>query len=312
MQKPLTIKEALKADLGQIKGKVQFDAPLGALTWFRVGGAAQVLMKPVDIEDLQYIQKVALDNNMPVTVLGVGSNVIVRDGGIPGITIKLSGPSFTKIVQEGLFISAGAGALDRTVAETAREWGLSGLEFLVSIPGTIGGAIFMNAGAYDLETKDGLIRVEGVTVEGNHVTIQGQDCGFTYRSSCLPKGMIVTRAFFEMQPGDFEGIGVKMQGFLEKREATQPIRARTGGSTFKNPPGEFKAWQLIDQAGCRGMVLGGAQVSQMHCNFLLNTGAARAQEIESLGELVRERVYDKCGVELEWEIKRLGVIGGEE
>jgi UDP-N-acetylmuramate dehydrogenase len=312
MQKPFLINDTLKATLEQIKGRVQFDAPLGALTWFRVGGAAQVLMRPIDIEDLQYIQKVALDNNLPVTVLGVGSNVIVRDGGIPGITIKLGGSSFSKICQEGRFISAGAGALDRTVAETACEYGLSGLEFLVSIPGTIGGAIYMNAGAYDFETKDGVIHVEGVTVEGNHVAFQNLDCGFSYRSSLLPKGMIVTRALFEMQPNDVEKIALKMQGFLAKREATQPTRARTGGSTFKNPLGGLKAWQLIDQAGCRGMTMGGAQVSQMHCNFLLNTGAANAQDIEALGELVRKKVYEKCGVQLEWEIKRLGVNGGEE
>ncbi|MBN9565312.1 MAG: UDP-N-acetylmuramate dehydrogenase [Alphaproteobacteria bacterium] len=311
MQQKFPINDTLKATLEQIKGRVQFDAPLGALTWFRVGGVAQVLIKPSDIEDLQYIQKVALDNNLPVTVLGVGSNVIVRDGGISGITIKLGGPSFTMVYQEGNAISAGGGALDRTVAETAREFGLSGLEFLVSIPGTIGGAVFMNAGAYDFETKDALVSVEGVTVEGNHVTLARQDCGFSYRSSRLPKGIIVTRALFEAPSGGLEEITLKMQGFLAKREATQPTRTRTGGSTFKNPPGELKAWQLIDQAGCRGMMIGGAQVSHMHCNFLLNTGGATAQDIEDLGELVRKKVYEKCGVQLEWEIKRLGVNRGE-
>ena len=292
--------------MSQGVGKVAFDAPLGPFTWFRVGGNAQVLVRPRDREDLSRLLQLARDFEQPVTVLGVGSNVIVRDGGIPGVVIRLGGPAFTTIEVVGNEVYGGAGALDRTVAEVCREHGLGGFEFLVSIPGTLGGAVRMNAGAYGREMKDLVTRVEAVDEEGRLVQTDQVDCGFTYRASALPASWIVTGVHMQGLPGEGKAIAQTMQGFLEMREKTQPVRARTGGSTFKNPEG-FKAWELIDAAGCRGLERGGAQVSPLHCNFLINRAEATAQDIEDLGEEVRERVLQHAGIALEWEIKRLGI-----
>ena len=289
-----------------IRGKIVFDAPLGPLTWFRVGGNAQVLVRPKDVEDLSTLIQLASAFEQPVTVLGVGSNVIIRDGGIPGVVIRLGGPAFTSIEVLGNHVQAGAGALDRTVAEVCREQALSGLEFLVSIPGTLGGAVRMNAGAYGREMRDLVTHVEAVDGQGNLVKVEKAACEFIYRASGLPSSWIVTRVHMQGIPADIMAITQTMQGFLEMREQTQPVRARTGGSTFKNPEG-LKAWQLIDAAGCRGLERRGAQVSPLHCNFLINTGQATSRDIEDLGEEVRARVLKHSGIMLEWEIKRLGL-----
>ncbi len=292
--------------ISTIRGKVVFDAPLGPLTWFRVGGNAQVFVRPKDVEDLSTLIQLANAFEQPVTVLGVGSNVIIRDGGIPGVVIRLGGSAFTSIDVLGEQITAGAGALDRTVAETCREHSLGGLEFLVSIPGTMGGAVRMNAGAYGREMKDLVTYVEAVDEHGHPVKVEGAACGFVYRASGFPASWIVTRVHMQGVAAEEMAITQAMQGFLAMREQTQPVRARTGGSTFKNPE-SLKAWQLIDAAGCRGLERGGAQVSPLHCNFLINTGQATAQDIEDLGEDVRARVLKHSGVTLEWEIKRLGL-----
>ncbi|MFO0389736.1 MAG: UDP-N-acetylmuramate dehydrogenase [Alphaproteobacteria bacterium] len=283
--------------------RIRENADLSKTNWFRVGGPAQYLFKPESAQDLASFLK-ALPHDVPVTVLGVGSNVIVRDGGIDGVVIKL-GRGFVDIEAKGDAIIAGGGALDIHVAATGRDNGIAGLEFLCGVPGTIGGAVRMNAGAYGCDTSQVLLEAEIVERDGTIRTLTNKELGFVYRNSSLPQGAIVTRATFKGAKGDVEQIRARMQEISDAREATQPIRTRTGGSTFKNPEG-YKAWELVDRAGCRGLMVGGAQVSEKHCNFLINTGTATAADLENLGEEVIKRVKEKTGIMLEWEIKRIG------
>ncbi|SDB52499.1 UDP-N-acetylmuramate dehydrogenase [Belnapia rosea] len=291
---------AMSHAIPHIRGRIRAGVPLAPLTWFRVGGPAEWLVRPADAEDLVTLLT-GLAPGMPLTVLGAASNLIIRDGGLPGVTLRLGG-GFAEVMVEADGIVAGAAALDVTVAEHAAAAGLAGLEFLSGIPGSIGGAVAMNAGAYGSEVKDVLDWAEVATTDGVQ-RLTAAELRLSYRHAALPPGAIVTRARFHARPGD---AAPRMAEIRAAREATQPVRARTGGSTFKNPAGQ-KAWALIDAAGCRGLVRGGAQVSEKHCNFLLNTGTATAAELEALGEEVRARVLDHSGVSLEWEIKRLGV-----
>ena len=288
--------------LARPRGRLTADAPLGPQTWFATGGPAEVLFRPADVEDLAEFLA-ALPGDVPVTVLGVGSNVIVRDGGIRGVVIRLL-RGFTGITVDGHEVVAGAGAPDLNVALTAREHSLAGLEFLSGIPGTIGGAFPTNAGAYGGELAEVLISAEAVDRAGRIFTVKQAELGLSYRHSDAPADWIFTSARLRAAPGDQLAIGRRISEIDAARADSQP-RSRTGGSTFANPPGH-KAWELIDAAGCRGLKVGGAQVSEKHTNFLINTGAATASDIEKLGEEVRRRVFDKSGVELQWEIRRLG------
>jgi UDP-N-acetylmuramate dehydrogenase len=278
--------------------------PLAPLTWFRVGGPAQVLFMPEDESDLAYLLA-PLSADIPVTVVGLGSNLIVRDGGVPGVVIRL-GRGFSEIKVEGERIRVGTAVPDVRVARSAQEAGLAGLAFLRGIPGAVGGALRMNGGAYGGETKDVLVEARGVDRAGKVRVFTNGDMHYTYRHCGAPDEIIFTEALFQGAPGDRALIAAEMDKITDSREATQPIKSRTGGSTFKNPPGH-KAWQLIDAAGCRGLIVGDAQVSELHCNFLINRGNATAADIETLGETVRKRVKENSGVELEWEIKRIGV-----
>jgi UDP-N-acetylmuramate dehydrogenase len=288
----------------QIAGRVQTNAVLGPTSWFRVGGPAEFLVRPADAEDLAvFLRELPLE--MPVTVIGAASNLIIRDGGIPGVVVKLA-RGFSDIVVETDGIIAGAAALDATVAEHAASAALTGLEFLSGIPGTIGGAVAMNAGAYGGEIKGVLDWAEIVTRSGEIVRLNASDLALAYRHANLPAGAVVIRARLRGQPSEPTAIAAKMAAIKSSREATQPVRARTGGSTFANPP-DMKAWELIDAAGCRGLTRGAAQVSELHCNFLMNLGGATAAELEGLGEAVRARVAATSGVDLRWEIKRIGV-----
>ena len=284
-----------------LRGRVQAGAALAPYTWFRVGGPAEWLVRPADAEDL--VALLAGLGETPLTVLGAASNLIIRDGGLAGVVLRLGG-AFGQVVVEADGVVTGAAALDATVAEHAAAAGLTGLEFLSGIPGSIGGAVAMNAGAYGREVTDCLDWAEVATAEGIQ-RLPASAFAFRYRHATLPPGGAVVRARFHAQPGQAAQIAAKMAEIRAAREATQPVRARTGGSTFKNPPGH-KAWELIDAAGCRGLRLGAAQVSEKHCNFLLNTGGAMATELEALGEQVRARVLAHSGVTLEWEIKRIG------
>jgi UDP-N-acetylmuramate dehydrogenase len=281
------------------RGRLAADAPLGAQTWFRTGGPAEVLFRPADTEDLASFLK-ALPSDVPVTVLGVGSNLLVRDGGIKGVVIRL----MPGITVEGSEVVAGAGAPDLNVALTARDHSLAGLEFLSGIPGTIGGAFPTNAGAYGGELSDVLISAEVVDRAGNVFTVTPAELGLTYRHSKAPDDWIFTSARLRAAPGDQMAIARRIAEIDSARADSQP-RSRTGGSTFANPP-NLKAWELIDRAGCRGLRIGDAQVSEKHCNFLINLGNATATDIESLGEEVRSRVFQKSGVLLHWEIRRIG------
>ncbi len=290
--------------LPPLAGRVQADASLAPVTWFRVGGPAEALVRPASAQDLAAFLA-ALPHDVSVQVLGAASNVIVRDGGIPGVVIRLA-RGFNEIKVESDGVIAGAACLDATVAEHAAAAGLDGLAFLSGIPGTIGGAVAMNAGAYGGDVASCLDWAEFVTRDGQSVRIATSGLAFAYRHASLPPGAIVVRARFRARAGDPATIAARMAEIRASREATQPVRARTGGSTFRNPEG-MKAWELIDQAGGRGLVRGGAQVSEKHCNFLLNTGDATAADIEGLGEELRRRVHAASGVTLEWEIKRIGV-----
>jgi UDP-N-acetylmuramate dehydrogenase len=297
--------------LAGLRGRVLRNAPLGAQTWFRVGGAAELLVRPEDAEDLASFLA-ALPPELPVTTIGAASNLIIRDGGLPGLVVRLS-RGFSAVAIEADGIVVGAACLDMTVAEHAASAGLRGLEFLAGIPGSIGGAVAMNAGAYGAEIVDVLEWAEIVTRGGDLVRLPVQALGFAYRHSALPEGAVVVRARLRGEPGDPALVAARIAEIRAAREASQPTRARTGGSTFRNPdPAESdrKAWELIDASGCRGLSFGGAQVSEKHCNFLLNTGSATAHELEMLGETVRARVQASSGVSLRWEIKRIGIPGG--
>jgi UDP-N-acetylmuramate dehydrogenase len=289
-----------------LRGRLIANASMADLTWFRVGGPAQVLFTPADEADLAYALS-RLPADIPVTVVGVGSNLIVRDGGVAGIVIRLSPRGFGQVTREGPdLIRAGTAALDKKVAEFARDAGLGGLEFYHGIPGSIGGALRMNAGANGTETTDRLVSARAVTRAGATITLDHAGMGFSYRKSAAAADLVFTSALYRGVPAPRDEIEARMQAVAEHREKAQPIKARTGGSTFKNPPGH-SAWKLIDAAGCRGLRRGGAQVSQMHCNFLINTGGATGADVEGLGEEVRQRVRAQSGIELEWEIKRIGV-----
>jgi len=300
------ITPALAALTPDLRGRLAANADIAPYTWFRVGGPAQALFSPADEADLVYFLQ-RLPQDVPVTAIGLGSNLIVRDGGVEGVVIRLGGRAFGDIkVEDGHRLRVGACVPDMRVAKAAAEAGIDGLAFLRGIPGCIGGALRMNAGAHGGETKDALVEARGVDRRGTIHLFKVDDLHMTYRHSGAPDDVIFTEALFQGRPGDPAAIQAEMDRITEAREKAQPIREKTGGSTFKNPPGE-KAWQLVDKAGCRGLVVGDAQVSELHCNFLINRGQATAADIENLGEEVRARVKAATGVELQWEIKRIGV-----
>jgi len=295
--------------LPPVRGRLTEGSSLANVTWFRVGGPAEVLFKPADLEDLRnFIASKPAD--VPVTMLGVGSNLLVRDGGIPGVVIRL-GRAFAEIRIEGNRVIAGAAALDLNVALAARDAGLGGLEFLSGIPGTIGGALRMNAGAYGSDVAAVLQRATAIDATGTIRQLDHADMGFTYRHATVPEDWIFAGAEFIGSPDTVAAVQERIQSIQQSRAESQPIRARTGGSTFVNPT-PHRAWELIDAAGCRGLKLGGAMVSEKHCNFLINTGAATASEIEALGEEVRRRVREQSGINLQWEIKRIGLAADAE
>jgi UDP-N-acetylmuramate dehydrogenase len=290
-------------EMPAVRGLLRRDVSLAPLTWLRVGGAAEWLFQPADADDLAEFLA-ALPPEVPVLPMGVASNLLVRDGGIAGVLVRFGGP-LARVEVEGDVVVAHAGALDQRVAQAARTAGLSGLEFMIGIPGTIGVAVRMNAGAVGGETKDRLLWVEVLERDGLARRLSADELGLRYRRSALPADTIVLRAAFLGTPGDHDWIGARMDAIRAEREAAQPLRVATGGSTFKNPPGQ-RAWQLIERAGCRGLRHGAAMVSEKHCNFLINLGGATAAEIETLGEMVRERVREACGTVLEWEVIRVG------
>jgi len=294
----------VKKTMPDLRGRVLANQSLAELTWFRVGGPAQLLFMPEDESDLSYFLA-HLPGDLPVTVIGLGSNLIVRDGGVPGSAVRL-GRGFNEITIEGARVRAGAAVPDVKVARAAQEAGIAGLSFMRGIPGAVGGALRMNGGAYGRETKDALIEARAVDRSGRVHVLGNADLRYSYRHCGAPDGFIFTEATFAGEPGDPSVIAAEMEKITASREQTQPVKSRTGGSTFKNPPGG-KAWQLIDAAGCRGLKRGDAQVSEMHCNFLINLGNATAADIETLGETVRRKVEEQSGVSLEWEIKRIGL-----
>lgn len=292
----------------RVRGRLTADAPLAPLVWFKSGGRAEWLFEPKDVEDLQNFLS-ELDPAVPVMALGLGSNLIVRDGGVPGVVVRLGKPFATVERLNATMLRCGGGASGILVSSTARDAGITGVEFLRSIPGTVGGFVRMNGGAYGREVQDILVECDVVLRDGRLRTLALGELGYTYRHSELPEGCVVVSATFRGQPGAPAAIQAEMDRIAAAREESQPLRSRTGGSTFKNPPGS-KAWQVIDHAGCRGLRIGDAQVSEKHCNFLLNLGAATSADIEELGEEVRRRVKADSGVTLEWEIQRVGVGGG--
>jgi len=287
-----------------VRGKLSKDAPLDKLVWFKSGGKADWLFEPADLDDLTAFLS-GLDEGTPVMALGLGSNLIVRDGGVPGVVVRLGKPFATVEVRRDQVLECGGGASGILVSSTARDAGIAGLEFLRGIPGTVGGFVRMNGGAYGREVADVLVDCDLAMPDGNVITVPVADLHYTYRHSELPDGAIVAAARFKGTPGDPKAIGAEMDRIAYAREESQPLRSKTGGSTFKNPPGD-KAWRLVDAAGCRGLTLGGAQVSEKHANFLINTGHATSADVEGLGEEVRRRVSESQGVTLEWEIKRVG------
>jgi UDP-N-acetylmuramate dehydrogenase len=294
----------LKGTMPELRGRLLANQSLAELTWFRVGGPAEILFMPEDEADLAYFLA-HLPDTIPVTAIGLGSNLIVRDGGVPGVVIRL-GRGFNAVtIEPGERVRAGAAVPDLRVARAAQEAGISGLAFLRGIPGAIGGALRMNGGAYGRETRHALIEAHGIDRRGRPRVLTLADMHYAYRHCGAPDDIIFTQALFQGAAGDRNAIAAEMDEITQSREATQPVKSRTGGSTFKNPPGQ-KAWQIIDAAGCRGLRIGDAQVSTLHCNFLINLGSATAADIEGLGETVRARVKQSSGIDLEWEIKRIG------
>ncbi len=290
--------------LPHVRGRIETNAELSKSTWFRVGGPAEVMFWPADLRDLtDFLQNKPED--VPVTIIGIGSNLLVRDGGEPGVVIRL-GDVFTKISVDGLEITAGAGVSNLRLANAARECGIAGFEFLCGIPGAVGGAIRMNAGAYGSETKDIVRHVRALNERGVIVELSVEDMKYSYRHSEAPTDLIFIDGCFKGEPGNISEIADRMKEIRAERALTQPVKTPTGGSTFTNPP-NAKAWELIDQAGCRGLMRGGAIVSEKHCNFLINTGSASAADLEGLGEEVRRRVFERSGIKLQWEIRRIGV-----
>jgi UDP-N-acetylmuramate dehydrogenase len=294
--------------LPSVRGSYEPTANLGALSWFRVGGPAEVLFAPADVEDLSAFLR-ARPQDVPVTVIGLGSNMLVRDGGVPGIVVRL-GKAFSTVSVDEQIVRCGAGIADANVATAARDAALTGLEFLTGIPGTIGGALRMNAGAYGRETSDVFESASALDKNGNAQILTAADMGFAYRTTAVDENWIFTGAELKGEFGDKGTITARMREIRSEREAAQPTQARTGGSTFANPPGQ-KAWALIDDAGCRGLTIGGARVSEKHTNFLINTGNASAADLETLGDEVRRRVMESSGVELHWEIRRVGVSASD-
>ena len=301
------IQSGLIDRLPAVRGQLSANALLSRITWFRVGGPAEVLFRPADRDDLAEFLR-AKPDDVPVTVIGVGANILVRDGGIPGVLIRL-GRSFSTVRIEGSTIFAGAGASDVNVSIACRNRSVAGLEFLSGIPGTIGAGLRMNAGAYGREMKDVVATAEAIDADGDIHTLTSDDLGFSYRRSAVPADWIFLSATLEGEPGDKHEIARRMSEINRERNESQPVKLRTGGSTFVNPPGH-KAWQLIEKAGCQSLVRGKARVSDLHCNFLINTGGATAADLEGLGEEVRRRVFEDSGVTLEWEIRRIGRAEG--
>lgn len=297
------MKSELISLLPKVRGSYRENANLAKTNWFNVGGSAEVLFRPADVNDLAFFLK-ERPKDIPITILGVGSNLLVRDGGIKGVVIKL-GRGFTGITKNGNYINAGAGALSFNTAMFSASSGLSGLEFLSGIPGTIGGALFMNAGAYGSDVSSVLIEAEIVDEGGDIHYLPVEDIGYVYRGNTLPDGIIFTKAIFKGATESVKNVEQRIKEIQDKRQSSQPIKERTSGSTFKNPTGE-KAWELIDKAGCRGLQIGDAQVSEKHCNFFINKGNATAKDIEDLGEEVRKRVKEKSGIELQWEVRIIG------
>jgi UDP-N-acetylmuramate dehydrogenase len=300
---------ALLAEFGDrmkdVRGRLTPDAPMDRVTWFRAGGLAEVMFQPHDVDDLATFLK-ALPLDVPLTVIGVGSNLLVRDGGIKGVVLRLSAKGFgdVELVGENR-IRAGAICPDKNIAAMALDHGIGGFAFYYGIPGSIGGALKMNAGANGAETKDRVVSVEALDRKGNRVTLSNADMKYSYRKSVVPEGLIFTHGIFEGYAEDKAKIRTEMDAVRHHRETVQPVKEKTGGSTFKNPPGH-SAWKLIDEAGCRGLQIGGAQMSPLHCNFMINIGHATGYDLESLGETVRRRVFEHSGILLEWEIKRIG------
>ena len=300
------LESRLVASLPELRGKLKAGAPLKDFTWFRAGGPAEVLYSPADEADLAYFMK-GTPTDIPVTIIGLGSNLLVRDGGIEGVVIRL-GRGFGEIaVEEGSRLRVGAAVPDVKVARAAADAGIAGLSFYRGIPGCVGGALRMNGGAHGRETREVVVEARAVDREGKVHVFRVAELHYEYRHCGVPDDLIFTEELFQGEPGEPAKILAEMDGIAAYREQAQPIKSRTGGSTFKNPPGKKKAWQLIDAAGCRGLAVGDAKVSEMHCNFLINEGNATGADIEKLGETVRARVKETSGVELEWEIKRLGV-----
>ena len=301
--------DEMKARAPGLRGRLVAEAPIAETTWFRVGGPAEALFSPADEDDLAYLLAV-LPREIPVTTIGLGSNLIVRDGGIKGLVIRLGGRAFGSVeIMDGFRLVAGAATPDQYVAKAAATASVDGLAFLRGVPGAIGGALVMNAGAHGGEVKDALIEARGIDRTGAKRVFSNAEMGFSYRHSSAADDVVFTGATFQGRPGEPQAIEAEMERITRAREASQPIREKTGGSTFKNPPG-MKAWELIDHAGCRGLQIGGAQVSPMHCNFLINLGSATAADLEALGEEVRRRVLETSGVALDWEIKRVGEAPG--
>ncbi len=301
--------DEVKARAPKLRGRLAADAPVADTTWFRVGGPAEALFSPADEDDLAYVLS-ALPREIPLTTIGLGSNLIVRDGGVAGLVIRLGGRAFGAVeILDGSRLVAGAATPDLYVAKATAIAGVDGLAFLRGVPGSIGGALVMNAGAHGGEVKDALIEARGIDRAGARRVFSNADMGFSYRHSLAPDDVVFTGAIFQGRPGEPKAIEAEMERITRAREASQPIREKTGGSTFKNPPG-LKAWELIDKAGCRGLRLGGAQVSILHCNFLINLGSATAADLEALGDEVRRRVLETSGIALEWEIRRIGVGRG--
>ena len=297
------VSDGLIDRLPAVRGRLSENAPLAPVTWFRVGGAAEILFRPADIDDLAHFLA-AKPADVPVTVIGVASNLLVRDGGVAGVVVRL-GRGFVDIRCDGTMVESGAGALDLNVALTCQQAGVAGLEFMSGIPGTVGGGLRMNAGAYGREFKDVLVDATALDPNGKRHVLEAAALGLSYRHCGVPEDWIFVQSRFRGEAGDSDMIGRRMAEIQKAREASQPIRARTGGSTFANPPGA-KAWELIDRAGCRGLKRGGAMVSEKHANFLINTGHATATDLEALGEEVRRRVHETSGVTLAWEIRRIG------
>ncbi|MBO6637376.1 MAG: UDP-N-acetylmuramate dehydrogenase [Roseitalea sp.] len=302
----------LKPLMPDLRGRLRANAPMSEITWFRTGGPAALLFQPADADDLAAFLA-ALPDDVPVLVVGVGSNLLVRDGGIKGVVIRLSAKGFGQIeILDGNQIKAGAAVPDKRLAAAARDAGLGGFHHYHGIPGSVGGALRMNAGANGVETRERVVKVRAIDRQGDRHVLTGQDMGYAYRHSSAPADLIFTEAVFEGYAEDKAVIAKMMDEVQTHRETVQPVKEKTGGSTFKNPPGT-SAWKEVDAAGCRGLTIGGAQMSPMHCNFMINTGAASSHDLEMLGETVRTRVLDHSGIRLEWEIKRIGEFAdGEE